>query len=134
LVGRGKAARSPWASILFGFTLAAGCGGPGPNPVTNVDCEVFETVLADFRMRDEFIGNPVWKEARRIVLDDKTSGFADTRVFPKEIPLELIADIVRRNPRRVHHSLKQYTPKNANILGARPDGRGHAARFLPGAR
>lgn len=132
-------------SVLFGFILAAGCGKREPTPITSVDCEIFEIVLTDLITRDEYVDYPAWREAKKIVVSDKIFGFGGISLCGRVSP-ELLADIMRRNPKGLRQSLRQYNPKNPNILvrdltgvdgefGFSPvleGARGYVVPFLPG--
>lgn len=126
--GTPGASTTPWAPILLGFLLGVGCGfllgagfvGRGPtlasDVITNVDYEIFDTVLSDFLTRDEDLPYPARAEAKALVLGDTTASFVEPTYLPKDVSPDLVSDMMSRNPKRVRHTLRQYRPKDPNIL------------------
>ncbi len=113
----------PLTAILFGFIMTVGCGGNRPQiVVTDADCEVFEAVLTDMLTQDEYICFPGLKSNKKILLADRAAPAPhqltkdSTTYLGKRISPELMGDIVKRTPKKTFPSLKQYTPKNPNIL------------------
>jgi hypothetical protein len=115
-----------FVACLVGFLPSVGwlptSIDPAPPPLrANTDHDLFDIVLTDLIQEFRQAGGGAGPRPFQILIGDRTPGAIRELEkalgeHSKELPEEIRADLVHRNPERTPYSLSRYQPSNPDIL------------------